>query len=262
MPYIALDATTAAAAPATTLGAPLTSVGETLGSLRAELIPQIIRGDIATARWNRWINLAYRHVAAMVTINEMMGSLAINTVASQPLYTLPKAVAWIKSIPLSDPALFPYTGGRNMGMIDLASYRELPDLPGWGNTWGPYKYFRFGRLLVLWPTPIAAKSVIIDFRVRPSDLVADTDSPILPEEWHEGILLRSRYVAFRSLQMFEKAKDALNDFVISVKDLVNTDAEELGGKEASFSPARSLRAMYRRGGSTRYRDGEFPEWSR
>lgn len=261
MPYVALDATTAAAAPVTTIGAPLVNVGETLATFRAELKPQIIRGDVADPRLDKWLNLAYRHVAAMITLNEMMGSLAINTADGQPLYTLPEAVAWIKQIPLSDPTLFPYAGGRNMGMIDLNGYRDLPALPSFGNFYGPYKYFRFGRLLVLWPTPNAVKSVIIDFRVRPSDMTADNHSPILPKEWHEGILLRARYVAFRSLQMFDKAAIAQNDFVASIRELLNTDAEEISGKEASFSPARSLRAMYRRG-TSRYRDGEFPEWSR
>lgn len=261
MPYIALDAGTAAAAPVTTIGAPLLSVGETLASLRTELKLQVIRNEVGDPRYNSWINLAYRHLAAMITLNEMMGSLAINTVASQPLYTLPTAVAWIQQIPLSDPALFPYTGGRNMGMIDLSGYRELPDLPAWGNQFGPYKYFRFGRLLVLWPTPTAAKSVIIDFRVRPTDLTADNHSPILPQEWHEAILLRARYVAFRSLQMFEKVGPALNDFVTHIRDIENTDAAEISGKEAQFSPARYLRGAYRTG-RTRYRDGEYPEWSR
>lgn len=263
MPYVAIDPTTAAAAPVTTIGNPLVSQGETLATLRAELQLQIIRTGTGAddARYNKWINLAYRHVAAMVTLNEMMGSLAITTAASQPLYLLPQSVAWIKQIPLSDPSLFPYSGGRNMGMIDLAGYRELPDVPAWGNSFGPYKYFRFGRVLVLWPTPMAVKTVIIDFRVRPNDLTLDTHSPLLPQEWHEPILLRARYVAFRSLQMFDKSAIAQNDFVSCIRELINTDSEEIKGKDASFSPARLLRAAYR-GGNTRYRDGELPEWAR
>lgn len=253
MPYVALDPASAAAAPVTTIGQPLTDEGETLASFRAELKALAIRTDVDT-RLDGWINLAYRHVAAMVTLSEMMGSLAISTVADQPLYLLPRAVAWIKAVPLSDPTLFSLAGGRNMTMTDLPGYRELPDYPPGWNFWGPYRYFRFGRILALWPKPAIAQSVIIDFRVRPLDMTDDHHSPILPPEWHEGILMRARHVAFRSLQMFDKAAIAQNDFLSSIRTIENTDASEVAGKTAGFYPAQALRSSYRRAGSTRYRD--------
>lgn len=259
MPYIAIDATTAKAAPVTTIGAPLTSQGETLATFLAELKLQVVRSDPVDARYKSWINLAYRHLAAMVTLNEMMGSLALTTDVGQPLYTLPTVVAWIKQIPLSDPIVYPFAGGRNMVMTDLNGYRELPDSSLIRNQYGPYRYFRFGRVLALWPTPISVQTVIVDFRVRPKDLVNDTDSPILPQEWHEPILLKARHVAFRSLQMFDKAGLALNDFTSTIRELINTDAAEIGGKTATFSPARALRNAYR---NPRYRDGQLPEWVR
>jgi hypothetical protein len=248
MPFITLDPTSAQPAPITTIGDPLTNEGETLSSLRDELKKDIVR-DIEPQRLNRWINLGYLHVAAMLTTSEMQGSIAIPTIVDQPLYLLPRSVAWITQLPLSDPSLYPIVGGKNMLMTDLAQYRDLPDYPS-SYTYSPYRWFRQGRLLALWPKPATSASVTVDFRIRPAKLSLETHSPILPEEFHEAILLRARHVAFRSLKMFNEASIAQNDFVASIRDIVNTDAEELKGKPSSFQPAVALRNYYRRGGST------------
>lgn len=255
MPFITLDPSTAVPAPVTTIGDPLTNEGETLASLRAELKLSIIR-EIEPQRLNKWINDAYLHLAGMLTVGEMFASLSIPTVVDQPLYLLPKVVAWIKQIPLNDPALYSVVGGKNMVMTDLAGYRDLPDYPS-TYTYAPQKWFRQGRLLALWPKPPTAAAVTVDFRIRPNKLTLETHSPILPEEFHEPLLLRARYVAFSRLKMFNEANLAQNDFVASLRDLVNTDAEEVAGKPASFYPGTALRRFYRKGSFTRVRDNDI-----
>lgn len=255
MPFIALDPANAQPAPVTTIGQPLTNEGETLGSLREELKKEIIRADVDATRLNKWVNMAYVHVASMITTSEMIASLSIPTIVDQPLYLLPRVVAWIKEIPLNDPALYPIVGGKNMEMTDLAGYSELPDYPS-AYTYSPRKWFRQGRLLAIWPKPGSTAFLTINFRIRPEWLTLDTHSPILPLEFHEPILLRARYVAFRSLKMYNDAGVAQNDFVSSLREITNTDAEELKGKTSSFFPARALRASYRNG-PKRVRDHEL-----
>lgn len=255
MPYIALDPAAAQPAVSTTIGAPLTNEGETLSSLRTELLKEIIR-DIEPIRVNSWINLAYVHLAAMVSTSEMHASLSIPTISGQPLYMLPRSVAWIRQIPLNDPALYPIVGGKNMRMTDLAGFRDLPDYPA-AYTYAPRVWMRQGRLLALWPTPASTAYITVDFRIRPNPLTLETDSPILPSEFHEPLLLRARYVAFRSLKMYNDAAVAQNDFVASLREIINTDAEELKGKDAAFFPARELRASYRHRGFRRLRDHEL-----
>jgi len=255
MPFIALDPSLAQPVPATTIGQPLTNEGETLATLREELKKQIVR-DIDTQRLHLWINQAYLHVAGMVTTSEMFSSLGVPTLVDQPLYLLPRVVAWIRQIPLSDPALYPVIGGKNMTMIDLAGYRDLPDYPSSYN-YSPQKWFRQGRLLGIWPKPASTATITVDFRIRPARMTLETHSPILPEEFHEPILLRARSVAFRSLKMFNEAAIAQNDFVSAVRELLNTDSEELKGKPAGFFPATALRNYYRRGASTRVRDNDL-----
>jgi hypothetical protein len=252
MPFIALDPQTAQSAPATTIGQPLTNEGETLASLRTELASELIR-DIGVIRLNAWINTAYLHLASMITLSEMNASLSIPTIADQPLYMLPRSVAWIRQIPLDDPALYSIIGGRNMTMTDLAGYRELPDYPT-SYIYSPRVWMRQGRLLAIWPRPNSAASITVDFRIRPDPLTLETHSPILPVEFHEPLLLRARYVGFRSLKMFNEAGIAQNDFVASLREIINTDAQEMNGKPSAFFPARELRASYRQRGTRRMRD--------
>lgn len=241
MPYSVIDPSLAQAAPATTLGTPLTNTGVTLLSLRTELKKQIIRNDVDDTRWNSWINKAYRKVTSMMTLQEYNGSVAINTVVSQPFYLLPAAVGYIKKVALADPIYYP-RGGIDFQRIDLDYYRRLPVRSG-----QPEMYFRQARVLVIWPTPDTIDTMVVDFRIRPADLVDDTDSPIIPLEWHTAIELYARHIAFRSLQMFDKAMIAKNDFVSELREVEQVE----GGEDQDLEPQISART-YKRSHS-RYR---------
>lgn len=238
MPFTVLDPTTAAAAPVTTLGVPKISVGETLATLRAELKLQVIRNDVDDTRWNKWINQAHRKLVSMVTLQEFSGSLGINTVASQPFYLLPQAVGYIKKISLTDTVYYS-RGGIDFQRIDLDYYRRLPVRTG-----QPEMYFRHGDMLVVWPTPNTVDAVTIDFRVRPVDLTLDTHSPIVPLEWHEALGLKARHIAFRALQIFDKAAIAQNDFVTAVREIEQMEGGEDSDLEAQISPVRYKRQRW------------------
>ena len=250
MPYAVLDPSTAAASPTTTAGAPLTSVGETLASIKAELLLQLgNRDDLTASRQNMWINWAYRNVCGMLTLKELFGSLPIAIVASQPFYSIPVQVAWVKRFGVIDTVDYGIAGGREFEMIDEASYRILPDF-----TDEPSRYFRHRRMLVVWPTPLNNRTAPLDFRVRPDDLVNGTDSPLLPIEFHEPILLSARYRALRSLLNWKDAAVAQNDFVSCIKPLLNTDAEESVGQFSVVAPKRSKTSLFRAEHSFRTRN--------
>jgi hypothetical protein len=241
MPYIVLDPSTAAAAPTVTIGAPLTSVGETLSTMRTELDLELgRRSDYANpADLNYWINKAYRKVAGMLTVKELFGSFQISTVSTQPFYALPIQVAWIKRVSLRDATNYPIEGGREMEQIDENIYRDLAVYSAI-----PTRWFRWRRMLVLWGTPNAVSTVSVDCRVRPDDLSANTDSPLLPPEFHEVILLYAKATAFRALRIYNEAATASNDALSILRPLLNTDAEELAQAESTVSPARSKGDLY------------------
>jgi hypothetical protein len=236
VPFAVLDPATAAAAPVTTIGAPLINVGETLATLRAELKLQVIRGDVDDPRYNLFINKAYRKLVSMLTLQEYNGSLAIATVAAQPLYLLPQAVGYIKKLSLADAAYYP-RGGIDLQRIDLDYYRGLPVRTG-----QPEMYFRQANMLVIWPTPTTVDTMSLDFRIRPVALTLDNHSPILPLEWHDALGLKARHIAFRSLQMFEKAAIAQNDFVTEIREIEQVEAGEDTDLQPTISPANYKRS--------------------
>lgn len=243
MPFTVLNESTAAAAFTTTAGAPLTSVGETLASLREELQEQIgNRDDIDSARFDRWINWGYRNVASMFTLKELMGSASIAVVAEQPFYLIPPQVAWVDYLAVSDSTTYPVSEGRELEKIDLDIYRKLDVLDE-----EPTKYFRWRRMLVLWATPLNDRTLTCEFKVRPDDLEEETDSPLLPQEFHEAILLSARHRAFRSLMNSKMAQEAMNDFLVCIRPLQNTDAEEAVTANGTMTPIRYKRDLYRRG---------------
>ena len=243
MPFAVLDPSTAAAAPTTTAGNPLTSVGETLSTLRTELDLQLgDRSDITNARLDSWINWAYRNVAAMLDIKELYGSVSFALVASpaQPFYSIPVQVAWIKRLSVIDASTYPVDEGRELAMIDEAEYRKLRVLVD-----EPTAYFRWRRMVVIWPTPEVVRTCALDFKVRPNDLVATTDSPILPVEFHEPILLSARHRGLRSLMNWKDALPAMNDFLAAIRPLLNTDAAETMGQNAQLIPVRKRADLFR-----------------
>lgn len=243
MPYLELNPATAENYVATTAGQPFNSQGETLGSFQTELALELgDRDDVDNTKLARWINLAYRSLAAMIDIKELNGSLANPTVADQPFYLLAPQVAWIKRVSIVDDVNF-LAGGRRLEMISPEEYRELGD-PGIGTEWEPTRFFRYAGMMVVYPTPTAEWQLTIDFRVRPDDLVDPTDSPILPLEFHEVILLLARHRAWRALRNYGEAAQAQNDALAVLRPIIDTDAQELYGTEIAVQPVRRKSQIY------------------
>lgn len=244
MPYTLLDPATAAAAPITTIGAPLTSVGETLATMRAWLTNALSnRTTLLPAQYNAWINTAYRQITGMVKPLELDGNVQLALVANQPLYLLPANVAYTRDMSLADPTDF-QSGGRPLEKIDLPKYRRLPSAPYGTISMPPRSWFRFGRMAVIWPTPLAAYTAVLDCKCSILSLVNDTDSPILQQDLHFAIELLAKRVALRDLKAYQEAAIAQNDFLEYFRPLLNTDAEENADAEFTFQPAREAGDIY------------------
>lgn len=220
MPFLALDAAAAQAVPATTAGEPLTSQGDTLLSMRNWLRRALGgRNDLTDDEIDLWINDGYLDVATSVDIDEMKGSLAIVATVGQALYLLPYTVSSTQMASLLDSSMM--NGGQPLSKGDKAWYREQPQRSG-----RPETFFREGNIIVLYPTPDKAYTITLDFRLRPLPLEADTDSPILGQEWHRTIRLSARQKAFDDLQEFEKALPAENSVVNSIRRRNNREGTE------------------------------------
>lgn len=239
MPYIVLDSGAAAAPPALTIGAPKTSVGETLASMTADLKLQLKRPELDDARIATWINRAYIDLWSSLDLDDSYASYAFNLVPGQPLYRLPPQAATTLGAALVDDGN--PNGGWPIDKTDLRTYRMLPVEDG-----EPYSYFRMGDILVLYPTPEKVQTVVVDFRMIPMDLVAATDSPILSREWHESIVLNARKKGFSALLEFDKVMPAQNEYIQSVRVRKDDDATEQEGRIIRSSRPRSGRDLGRK----------------
>jgi hypothetical protein len=243
MPFISIDAASAEPAPdLSALAAPLTSVGETLDSLRDELVAMLgNRTDVTPTRATGWVNRAYRDVCSSVTnIPELRSSYDFSTVVSQPFYAIPKELGHIEKVSLGDLDTYPSYGGRELVKTDIGGYRRARLFEG-----SIERYFRHGSTLVLYPHPDSVVTMVVDFIIRPADLTAPTDSPIIPPEWHEAILLLARAKAHSGLLEFAHAKDALADYNSWVAARVDRDAEERVSPMAQVVLVRKKRQLYR-----------------
>src|SRR5437588_7428339 len=55
----------------------------------------------------------------------------------------------------------------------------------------PEAYIQYGTALELWPSPNSAYSLQLRYAVKPPMLIASTDTPMLDERWHPGLLYKS-----------------------------------------------------------------------
>lgn len=209
MPHIALDRTQAEAAVTTTVGAPVPLNGMSLENFDDELHAMLIgRTDTSSTRRRLWINMAYSDLCTSLKLEEVRASIEIPLVADAFMYRLPSAVYAIIAASVIDDDEDPDYGGRPLEKSDLVAFRSHPLADS-----RPREYFKHGDMLVIWPTPEVAGSLVIDFWIRPTWMTVDAHCPILYSEWHEGILLKARHKAFIALQAYDQSMIANNDFV-------------------------------------------------
>lgn len=241
MPYNAI----VAAAPATNLvfGAPKVEQGETLRTLREKLsISLAQRTDLNTILLNSWINDAYVDVATTFEFNETEFMLSIDLIAGQPFYSLPSNIDYTTNALLQLPDTTSYREGQRLDKIDLAMYRRLPDLTATGlqAQLDPTRYFIYGNVLVLYPAPWIARTLVLDGNVVPMALESETDSPILSREWHRAILLKAREMVLTDNNSPQEALLAANNFARYVQSRTSRKAMEKVNRLATVSlPGRS-----------------------
>ncbi len=224
MPYIVLDQTLAKAAPATTIGNPVQGQpGETLATLRTELMAQLLgRDDLTPTRSDRFINQGYTDLVTSLELPELNASLGITLDVDQPFYALPYVAMATENVSIVNTTNYA-SGGRPLSKIDKSKYRKLPLKSD-----EPDAFFREGGMIVLWPTPKTARTIALDFHIRPVWMTLDTHQPFLGVEWHEAILLASVWKALSGLKEYDKALIAKNEYqsyVAGRKDPVAAEDE-------------------------------------
>ncbi len=238
MPYTVLDASTATAAPTVNVGAPASSGDSyTLEELYQELLLRLGgRTDITLSRATKWINDAYRDIAASLDIAELKSGYSFDTVANQSLYLLPSNVRTINKASTLNNV-------NQLIAVDENRFRSLADATG-----DPAYYYQVGRMIVLYPTPTSVQIIVVDAKFRPKPLLTGswlTHRTILQPEWNEGLLRLATSYAFNALVEPDLAANAENQFVSWARRQKELDADNQEDRIKHFAVVRNWRDLRR-----------------
>jgi hypothetical protein len=174
--------------------------------------------------------------------DELKFSLEFDTEDDQALYLLPNIVVTTLNLARQDDDHI--YGGVPLEKIDLQSYRRRKDLRDFPRK--PTHFFRYNRVLVLWPTPDDVYTLVMDFRFEPNKLTEDWHVPILRPEWHEAWIMLARKKILSSVSEWEAAQLATNDFVGHMRVRQDREGGEEENKTVSSSAPRTEAQLRRR----------------
>lgn len=155
-----------------------------------------------------WLNDANSKVRRRLKLPdaELRGPLV--TVAGQPMYDVPAGT--LRVLGVSYPV-----EAQRLEPLDL---RAL-DVVEVGATGRPTGYVFTGTKLVFTPTPDAAYTLELDTISAAPKLVADSDVPALPEEYHDVLVTYAQSRGYRSEEDFELAAAFMNDYELELQRL-------------------------------------------
>lgn len=157
-----------------------------------------------------WINDAQRKLRRRLRLPHAVAVVALPTVANQPAVLLPTDLVAVDAIS--------YPG------VDILERAETsgPDRFDPSFRGRPERYMLMGNPLVavLSPTPDAIYPLQLEYVSASPKLVADTDVPWLPEEYHDCLRLYATALAYGSEEDRELKESWMGDFETEVARLL------------------------------------------
>lgn len=159
-----------------------------------------------------YINSGYLDLAARYDYHQTRKRCTFTTVAGEAKYQLPGDVASV--LRLRDN-----THGRKIWKKGDRAI-AMQNVPKWEH-W-PRCYVRYRNYVELLPTPSETGFVIEVYYIAiPAVLAVDSDIPVLPLTWHDGIVMRARWYYFMEKGDSVQATQALNNYSVWLSDKPN-----------------------------------------
>jgi hypothetical protein len=224
MPFLTLS-TTGATSIVATLGAPLTAgSGKTLAQLRLEVrLVLKRRTDITDAEIDGWINDAYRELTSTIEFEELRTELEFTSVVDQQKYLLPDGTDIVSRLSVRNTQL--PAGGYELEKQTEDVLRRDAD---WLSDY-PAKWLQKERLLVLWPPPDGAYTLVASVSYAPQKLTLTTHQPLIEPHWHYALSLKAQEIALAAIDQPEKSGEKLNKFLSVVRPKIEKRAKMTKG---------------------------------
>lgn len=214
----------------------------TRGDIRTDLrflIGSPTTADVPDSLLNDHINKAYRWIGVRYGFLKVRKvTQALITAIGVQNYTLPTDCFAVRGV--TDVT-------NNMKLVKKGERWMQQQMYANATTAKPMYYVRLLDYLMLWPIPDGVYTLQVYYNSTIADLASDSDTPLLPVPWHEGISIRSKYV-YHLYKTNDAAKkqDALTDWNEWVSemptevDLENVDIDS-GVEIPTLSSINSLR---------------------
>ncbi len=160
------------------------------------------RTDVDATRRYLWINNAQRELAYAFPYFQNADKVTTAMVVAQSEYALPSNCVAIYSI--RDVTL--------KRKITRSSFRKFDNIDAL-QSGNPTHYCRFGNWFELTPVPSAANSMLLRFGKSIVAMTNRSDTPTLPDPWHEVVLLGAEVRGWRALRMLDQMAIVKNEYL-------------------------------------------------
>lgn len=171
---------------------------------------------------NFWINLAYNEIANKYRFKQNKPLYSFSTVAGTQAYDLPvdcQSLLRVRNTTVNYERKLTKIGDRRVAEIVDAETDATPT-----------RYARYDNQLYLYPTPDQIYTMEIYYKASLADLAADDDVPVLPVNWHYGLILKAKMLYYVDQGEDAKAISAANFF----KDWVSEQPDEVDEEKVDF----------------------------
>ena len=178
-----------------------------------------------------WTNQAYRQLCTAKRIPETTGKVDfpqlhtvtgadVAAVAGTPYISVPTNTLYVEHVVCT------YSGKeRQLDWCPPSRYSSYPDRALTAARGVPREWVHIGNYIYVYPTPDAAYTYQIWYRMNPPSL-ATGQSTLIGSEWDQPILLLAAYRAASWMGDYDKAKAAKAEYLESVSGLIGIYGDE------------------------------------
>jgi len=162
----------------------------------------------------KWLNQAQRRAVIESESRTQEESSSITTSAGDATYELPANFARMIDLFNSETHQLPQP-------LDIREYDNLSKSEG-----QPYAYAVIGNQITFYPTPNAAYPFTLRYWRLPADMVAETDQPEIPVQYHELLIAYAMKKAFQredDLQMAQAWEAQWEKGILKMRGEVQAD---------------------------------------
>lgn len=194
------------------------------------------RNDWSLSEASLYANFAYSDLYNKIGHTPLQALAISSTTSGENRYQLPTDYGYGIALTL-------YQGSNATTSNSTTVIRLKQRDPGWMDAQTlspsgvPEAYEQYATWYQLWPSPNSAYSLQLRYQVKPATLVYSTDTPVLDERWHAGIV-------YKTVELLEASRNNVEGEAMARNRYLNF--------MASIPTDQSLRQRDRSGMAVRY----------